>query len=361
MTTYQVISADSHMNTPKDIYEKYAPASIRHLMPRVESTEEGDFWVFEGGRSPAINGLATAAGSKFEDYTVKAKRFSEVVSGSWDPVARIEDQKLDGVDAEVIYGGMLLDFSKDPELRMAAYQVYNDWLADFSASAPGRLVGLAALPMWDVEMACGEARRAAKKGHRGVTIPAWSPTEQQYHEPAWEPLWSTLEELDLSVSMHLGGRTHWVQLDRLPTAYLASSKMTLAEPICVMLFGGPLVKHPGLKLVSAEGGVGWMAYLKEFSDNVYTRHRFWTQLDMPEPPSYYFDRQIFGTFEEDKAGVLLRHLIGVDNIMWASDYPHSDTTWPHSQKYIAEHFVGVPEDEKHKILAGNCARLYKLE
>jgi predicted TIM-barrel fold metal-dependent hydrolase len=361
MATYNIISADSHMNTPRDMYEKYAPANLRDRMPRAESTPEGDFWVFEGKRRPAVSGLATMAGRKFEDYTEKAVRFADVVPGSWDVQARVADQKTDGLDAEVIYSGAPLgDASVDPALRLALYQTYNDWLADFSAGAPERIVGLAAIPMWDPDTACAEARRAAAKGLKGLLINSWSETAQQYHEPFWDPVWATFAELGLPVSMHLGARPHWVRLENLPPAYLAYSKMAMAEPLLMMLFGGPLVRHPGLRIVLAEAGIGWLAYLREWIDTVYRRHRHWTGLEMPEPPSHYFERQVFSTFQEDKVGVAARHVIGVGNIMWASDYPHSDTTWPESRRYIEEHFVGVPAEERHQIVAGNAARLYHL-
>jgi predicted TIM-barrel fold metal-dependent hydrolase len=361
MSIYNIISADSHNNTPRDLYEKYGAPGLRERMPRVESTERGDFWIFEGNRRPAVVGLSAMAGRAFDKYTAGALRFDEVRPGSWDTRARVEDQQIDGLDAEVIYySGITGADTADLDLRLGIYRAYNDWLADFCAGAPDRLIGLAAIPMWDVELACAEARRAAAKGLKGAIVPSWSPDEAQYHEPAWDPVWSTFEELGLPVSLHLGAKPHWVRLDRLSPAYLAVSKILMAEPLAIMLLGGPLVKHPNLKIVFAEAGIGWLAYMKEWSDNVYRRHRFWTQMDMPELPSHYFERQIHGTFQEDKAGVAVRHFIGVDSIMWASDYPHSDTTWPESRKYIDEHFADVPDAERRKIVAENAARLYGL-
>ena len=361
MTTYKIVSADSHMNTPKDMYDAYMPASLRDQAPKVESSAEGDFWVFQGVKRPAVIGLGAMAGKKFEEYTAKPIRFDEVRPGSWDSAARVADQDIDGVDAEVIYyGGMMADSASDPGLRVAMYRAYNDWLADFGAGAPGRIIGLAAVPVFDVDQAVAEIHRTAGKGLKGAIIPSWAPGDPQYHDPAWDPMWSAFEETSMPVSMHLGAKPHWVRLDRLSPAYLSISKITMAEPLAIMMFGGPLVKHPGLRIVMAEAGIGWLAYYKEWMDNVYRRHRFWTQLEMPEQPSHYFERQVYGTFQEDKAGVFARHLIGIDNIMWASDYPHSDTTWPESRQYIDEHFADIPDDERHKIVAANAARLYGL-
>ncbi len=360
MRKYGIISADSHINTPRDLYEEFAPARYRDRLPVVESTDEGDFWVFEGTRRPGVIGLSAAAGKKPDEYGVKSVRFDEVRPGSWDTAARIADQKLDGIDAEVIYfGGMQGDQTQDLELRLVMYRTYNDWLANFVGGASDRLVGLAAIPMWDVELGQAEARRAAKLGLRGAIIPSWSPAEP-YVDPSWDSLWSTFEELSLPVSMHLGARPHWVRLDNCSPAYLSVSKIGMAEPLSIMLFGGPLLKHPDLKIVTAEAGIGWLAYMKEWMDNVYKRHRFWTKLEMPELPSTYFERQVFSTFQEDRPGIVTRHLIGIDNIMWASDYPHSDTTWPNSRKFIDDQFFDVPEDERQKIVSANAAKLYSL-
>ncbi len=360
MREYRIISADSHLNTPRDLYQEFAPAKYRDRMPVVESTDEGDFWLFEGTRRPGVVGLSAAAGRKPDEYGMKAVRFDEVRPGSWDTAARVSDQDLDGIDAELIYyASMQGDQTQDLELRLVMYRAYNDWLASFVGGAPDRLVGLAAIPVWDVGLAQAEAQRAAKLGLRGAIIPSWSPG-LPYVDPSWDPLWSSFEELALPVSMHLGTRPHWVRLDNCSPAYLSVSKISMAEPLSIMMFGGPLLKHPGLKIVLAEAGIGWLAYMKEWMDNVYKRHRFWTKLEMPELPSSYFERQVFSTFQEDRPGILTRHLIGIDNIMWASDHPHSDTTWPNSRKFIDDQFFDVPEDERHKIVSGNAAKLYGL-
>lgn len=360
MPEYRIISADSHINTPRDLYERFAPAKYRDRLPVVESTDEGDFWVFEGRRWPGVVGLAAAAGMRPDEYGIKAVRFDEVRPGSWDTDARIADQNADGIDAEVVYhAGVPGEETEDLELRLVMYQTYNDWLASFAGGAPDRLVGLAVIPVWDVDLAVAEATRAAQLGLRGAIIPSWSPGEP-WTDARWDPLWAAFADLALPVSMHLGARPHWVRLDNCAPAYLTVSKIGMAEPLAIMLFGGPLLKHPRLRLVTAEAGIGWLAYFKEWADNVYRRHRFWTNLDMPELPSTYFERQIFSTFQEDRPGIVTRHLIGMDNLMWASDYPHSDTTWPHSKKYTDDQFEGVPADERDQIICTNAARLYGL-
>ena len=237
MREYRTISADSHINTPRYLYEEFAPSKFRSRLPVVESTDEGDFWVFEGTRRPGVVGLSAAAGMKPDEYGVKAVRFDEVRPGSWDTEARVADQDLDKIDAEVIYyAGMQGDQTQDLELRLVMYQAYNDWLASFVCGAADRLIGLAAIPVWDVETAKAETERAAKLGLRGAIIPSWSPGEP-YVDPIWDPLWATFQDLSLPVSMHLGARPHWVRLDNCSPAYLSVSKITMAEPLSIMLAG----------------------------------------------------------------------------------------------------------------------------
>jgi predicted TIM-barrel fold metal-dependent hydrolase len=188
------------------------------------------------------------------------------------------------------------DAARDAALRLATHQAYNDWIADLDASAPDRIVGLGAIPTWDVQESCAEARRIAARGLRGVIIPSWSPTDAQYNDPVWGPVWSSFEELDLPVSMHLGTRLHWLNINRVTVGYFSVSKVAMAQPLAIFKFGGPLVKHPGMKIVLAEAGIGWLAYHKEFMETMFRRHRFWTKLEMPEPPRHYFDRRVFATF-----------------------------------------------------------------
>jgi predicted TIM-barrel fold metal-dependent hydrolase len=143
-------------------------------------------------------------------------------------------------------------------------------------------------------------------------------------------------------------------------AILNLASLANYEALSRIVFGGVLERHPKLKFVSVEGNIGWLGYWIEKSDRTYKRHRHWTQLELPNPPSFYYFRQIYSTFIEDKIGVMIRKEIGVDNIMWSSDYPHTDTTWPDSKKYIEESLAGVPADDRHKILAGNAMKLYGL-
>ena len=341
-------------------------SSHREQAPRAGQKDDNELLVFEG-REQRIGLLQGSAGKRFEDYKPLAKSHEEGRRGGFDPHARVEDMDVDHVDAEVLYGnpggGGISVKTADPELRFALMQAYNDWLADFCQTHPQRLIGIAEVPHWDTELAIGEAKRARKKGLRGVLIPA-IPNQDidspSYTDPQYEPLWECLEDLEMPAHMHLGARPLTKGLESQFMVSICVNKMTMAEPITSMIFSGVFERHPGFRLVSVEAGVGWMAFLVPWMDNVFKRHRHHTGSNLRETPSHYFHQHVLGTFIEDAVGVNERHVIGLGNIMWSSDYPHSDSTWPNSLEVVEERFAGVPEDEIEQMVAGNVARLYGL-
>jgi predicted TIM-barrel fold metal-dependent hydrolase len=164
----------------------------------------------------------------------------------------------------------------------------------------------------------------------------------------------------MTVNIHLGARS--VRFD--PVEYflpdLLMTKFSMAESIAIMVFGGVFERYPDLKFVSVESGVGWFAFASEYMDSIWNRHRHWTKNQLPKPPSYYMEKNVYGSFIHDKAGVQMRNLPGAKNIMWSSDYPHSETTFPHSLEEIAHTFEGVPEEDKYKIVCGTAKELYHI-
>lgn len=353
---YRLISADSHVNPPTEMWKDYLPSSLKDRAPRLESTPEGDFRVFEGSRSP-VNVLSRLAGIKTQEYALTGRE-KDGLPGGWDAEARIKDQDLDHVDAEVLYGGGPLQ-TDDPELKLASHIGYNDWLSDFCSVAPERLYGIAYLPMWDVDKAIAEAERTMKRGLKGVLIPAFAPVGR-YDDPQYTRLWSACEDLGVAAHIHVGARHVRFDTSANFLVDMVMSKQMMAEPVSLFIFSGILERHPKLKVVEVEGGVGWCAFVVQYMDHIWQKHRHWTKSLLKEKPSYYFHRQILGTFLDDKVGIAERHVIGVDNIMWSSDYPHAETTWPNSVQMIEDHFAGVPEDEKFKIICGNAQRLYNI-
>ena len=369
---YKLVSADGHVNPLPTFWKEYLPKRFQDSAPRLEQTGDGDFVVFEGKRTPFLI-IGSLAGTDVKDYKVTGT-VKETRPGGWEPRERLKDLAIDDVDAEVLYGGGPLSAS-DPEMHLASYRAYNTWLSDFCSQAPDQLLGMAYIPIGNVEKAIDELRFAAGRGLRGVVIPAYPPdegateggaimpgdpnSERSYGDPEFEPFWQAAVELNMPLNVHLGARRADLRPHRFLPA-MTGSKLALGEVVAVFVFSGILQRHPGLKFVSVESGVGWFAFCAEYMDHVWDRHRYWTESPLKERPSFYMDRQVYGTFLDDKVGVQLRNVAGAHNIMWSSDYPHSETTWPNSWKMIEEHFVGVPEDEKQRIICGNVVDLYQL-
>ena len=369
---YKLVSADGHVNPLPTFWKEYLPKRFQDSAPRLEQTGDGDFVVFEGKRTPFLI-IGSLAGTDVKDYKVTGT-VKETRPGGWEPRERLKDLAIDDVDAEVLYGGGPLSTS-DPEMHLASYRAYNTWLSDFCSQAPDQLLGMAYIPIGNVEKAIDELRFAAGRGLRGVVIPAYPPdegateggaimpgdpnSERSYGDPEFEPFWQAAVELNMPLNVHLGARRADLRPHRFLPA-MTGSKLALGEVVAVFVFSGILQRHPGLKFVSVESGVGWFAFCAEYMDHVWDRHRYWTESPLEERPSFYMNRQVYGTFLDDKVGVQLRNVAGAHNIMWSSDYPHSETTWPNSWKMIEEHFVGVPEDEKQRIICGNVVDLYQL-
>jgi predicted TIM-barrel fold metal-dependent hydrolase len=358
------VSADSHVNPPPDMWAEYLPADLRGQAPVVERTDDGDFVVFEGTRKPMV-GLTAAAGRRPEEYTATVRRFDEVRAGGWSPAPRVEDQDLDAVAAEVLFGtlGHPLN-SVDPRLTRASYTAYNRWLADFCSYSPDRLIGIAYIPADDPADAVSEIRDAASRGLRGALLPH-APGVATWGSDEWTPLWETLVELDWPANFHVGGaRLGSAAPDGPgPSPFLNSmvgTKLAMCLTLGDLVISGVVMRHPELKLVSVEGQIGWIPFWKYYLDHVYEKHRWHRDIHFDEPPSFYIERQVFYTFMEDPPGIAARHACGVDRIMWSNDYPHSETTWPHSQKIIAETFADVPDVEVRRIVRDNCVELYRL-
>lgn len=369
MPNERIISADSHVNPPKDLWTRSAPQKLRERAPRVESTPQGDFWIVDSEVKGGI-GLDASAGRKPEDFQAYGLTYKDMRPGSYDPAARLADMELDGVDAELLYfGGPVTQYPKDAELRGYVIRTYNDWMKELSDAAPGRLVGLGHVPLLEVDEGMAELERIAKLGLRGFHVDPF-PDERggkPLHDPAYEPFWALVAETGLPISFHIvGARKHNVAETFMnPTpgvkeTFIAITPISICEVVSTLVFTGVLARHPKLNFVLVECGIGWIPYFVERMDQTFEKHRFWTKSIVTEKPSSYWYRQGHATFIRDLAGVAARHRAGLRNIMWSTDYPHSDSTWPKSRAALAEHFADVPAEERRLIAGGNCARLYHL-
>src|SRR5262245_25214593 len=366
----RIVSADSHVNPPKDLWVRDCPASLRDRAPRVESGPMGDFWITDSQITGAI-GLDSSAGRKPEEYKPSGLTYKEMRPGAYDPKARLEDMDLDGVDAEVLYfGGPVTQHASDPALRSYVVGRYNDWMVELSKAAPSRLVGLAHIPLLDLDEAQAELRRVAGMGLRGFHVDPF-PDERggkAFWDPAYEPFWSLVEETGLPMSFHIVGarKQNVAETFMNPTpgvkeTFIAIAPMSICEVVSTLVFTGILERHPKLRFVLVECGIGWVPYFVERMDQTFEKHRFWTKSIITEKPSSYWYRQGHATFIRDLAGVAARHRAGLRNIMWSTDYPHSHSTWPKSREALPEHFADVSAEERALIAGGNAAALYRLD
>jgi len=361
------ISADGHMVEPSDLWTIRIDKQFRDRAPRVESRENGDYYLIDGFEPMPVGLEGVSMEDKIagEIKSAAGYRHAATRPGAWDPQARLRDQDLDHVRAEALYPGVGLFISSAPDAAYvrACMRAYNDWLSEFCAAAPTRLLGAAVLPMrGPVEWAVEEAERAAKKGLRSVMIPT-EVANRSYSEPDYARLWAAVQDLDLIVSLHVGTDEPFM----CKAVRLGMGKTFVDTKVCSMqramadlIWGAVPQRYPRLRFVMVEGGIGWIASLLRTMDHWWEDHHHWMEPQVDEKPSFYFRRQFWATFEDDRAGVLTRELMGVDRIMWGSDYPHTEGTFPHSREQVTRDFAGIPEAEVYQMVVGNAAQLYGL-
>ncbi len=368
MQSYSIISADSHLNEPPNLFNDI-PRALRDIAPKVVRLEKGDAWVMKPGAAPRLVSTSAVAGRKKEEYLATPVTYDNMCKGSFDPGARLKDMDIDHIDADVMYPGIMryLERCENAEVRLACSQAYNEWIADFCKFNPKRLAGVGVLPILDDDdgkSAVVALKHAQKIGLHTVFL-SQKDAGTPLHHPRAEAFWTAAEESGMPISVHI--HTNPFMREMKPeTLEIPGSKelgpstvtMCMAEHLALMIFGGVFQRHPKLRVVLAEGGIGWIPALLERMDLVFKVHKSYMGSPIKELPSETFCRQCYATFQEDRAGIRLRDMLGVDNLMWASDYPHTDTTWPDSKKVIDATFEGVPEAEKRKMVCDNAAKMY---
>jgi predicted TIM-barrel fold metal-dependent hydrolase len=367
-----IISSDSHVFEPPDLWTTRIDARFRARAPRIERTGGVDLLVVEGDQPVAGIGLISNAGARFSapETISDHARFEDVHRGGWDPLQHLADMRQDGVAGEVLYPSQGLFYFKvaDPVLMSAIFRAYNDWLAEFCAVAPDRLKGIAMINVDDVGDGIAELERTARLGFAGAMITEYPLEHQRYDGPAYEPFWTAAEDLGMPLSLHTATRRQGTNAGVAPrTVRDASRRATKAFlpalSLCDMIFSGVFDRHPRLTVAIVEFELAWVPYVLSTADYTYhERHeeaayRFKDGLR----PSDFFRRNVALSFQEDAIGVRLRDLIGVDTMMWGSDYPHSESTFPRSREILDQMLAGVPADERAKIVGENAARLYRFD
>ncbi|MBM4259742.1 MAG: amidohydrolase [Deltaproteobacteria bacterium] len=365
MTQTAIFSADSHTMEPANLWTQRMDSKWRDRAPRVISNYEGrkgSVFVAEG-LTPFPVGGGFAAGKDPKDLAAnQSVDYEEARPSGWDPVERVKDQDIDGVEGEILYTtlGMFLFHLKDTELQWASFRAYNDWVAEFCSYAPKRLIGLGLIALQDVTEGVRELQRIAKKGLRGAMINATAPGDVPFSDPHFDPFWAAAQDLGLPLSLHILTGKKNVQLTKGRVASTVTIIHEIQTSLLDFLYNGILERFPRLKLVSAENDIGWVAHYLYRLDECYRTLRYIDPTPITMKPSEYFKRQVYATFQDDRPGVTTYEFAGADNLMWASDFPHRASTWPRSREVITQNFAGIPADVTRKITYDNVHRLYGL-
>lgn len=381
---YRFISADDHIDLrwlPKDLWSERLPAKLRERGPRVADSDKGSFWTWEG-RTFSPHGYYTAAQGSGAMWAIE--RGGVMREGELRPTTaalRLTDMDRDGAEVSVMYGPTDPMAIEDAALRRACYEAYNDWLNEFCAAQPTRLLGVPQLSMEDPQAARDELARLARGGGlRHVNILA-SRADPPVYDERWEPFWALAEEVGVPVGFHLAVLVKKTRLDEanrdaanlvVATASRYAQEppgMQLLEPLTGLIFNGVLDRHPRVKIVMAEAGLAWVPSMIQGLDIWYQRTKEGRRLTsdgpitLPQmPPSEYFHRQIWISFVDDPLGVkMVGSVLDADKVMFGSDYPHPASTWPDSQKVITDAGRNLAPDIQQKVFRDNARALFGVE
>jgi predicted TIM-barrel fold metal-dependent hydrolase len=371
-----LISGDDHIDlcyVPPDLWQSRVAARWRDDAPRVVRTDRGQSMWMREGRPWGIQGSKRADGRKvvFDDVGL-AEEPQPGVFRATSAKYRVDDMDRDGIYAQVMYNFLDWGFDDD-ELKSECVKAFNSWLAEFCREAPNRLVGLAVLPSHDAADATAEMQRVAELGLRGAIFDVFAASTPMTDE-SWDPLWSAAADTETVLSVHIGNDNRnrralaaagiapppsiggtW----RLPSQ-AATTPLQLGPMLGDIIFSGLLERHPRLKLVLGESSLGWIPFVLErldFEFDNYADHI----AGLPQTrPSEQFRRNVWCTFQDEKVGVDLISLIGEDKVMWASDYPHGDGSFPHSREAVERIFACVHETVKRRATHDTARDLYHI-
>jgi predicted TIM-barrel fold metal-dependent hydrolase len=394
VTFPKIVSVDDHVVEPAHTWSRWLPERYRDRGPRIERRgigpmrhvgggnyevtfdDEGpkaDCWFFEDLIYVHKRHVA-AVGFDRDEMSMSPITYDEMRAGCYDPQARVADMESNWVDASLCFPtfprfcGQTFTEAADHELGLACVKAYNDWMVDeWCGDSGGRLVPLCLIPLWDAELAAAEVKRNAVRGVKAVCFSEIPPHLglPSIHSGFWDPLFSVCSETGTVICMHIGSSSKMPATsgDAPPAVAATLSFNNAMASMSDFLFSGVLVRYPSLKLAYSEGQIGWIPYILERADQVWEDHRAWAGVaeQIPEPPSTYYYRNMFGCFFKDHHGLESLDRVGVDNITFETDYPHTDSTWPHSKEVAEELTAGLPDDAVYKIMRGNAIRMLQLD
>jgi predicted TIM-barrel fold metal-dependent hydrolase len=370
-----MVSVDDHLVEPPEMFDTTIPAKWRDRAPHVVRQDDGsDVWVFEGSKIPNI-GLNAVAGRPKEEYGIEPTAFDEMRPGCYDVDERVRDMDAGGVLGSMCFpsfpgfSGRLFAATPDKDLALAVLQAYNDWHVDVWCGAhPGRFIPMGLPVLWDAELAAAEVRRLADKGVRSVTFTENPATlgYDSFHNASWDPLWRALCDTGTVLSIHLGssGQLAVTAPDAPVDVMITLQPMNICAAAADLLWSRVLKEFPDIRIALSEGGTGWIPYFLDRLDRTYDMHHLWTGQEFgTRTPSEVFREHFLTCFIADPVGVQLRNEIGIDNIAWECDYPHSDSSWPLAPEELVRVATryDVPRAELDKITYENAMRWYSYD
>jgi len=368
-----LVSVDDHVVEPPGMFDQHLPERYRDLAPRLIQNEAGnDVWFYEGQELPNI-GLNAVAGRPPAEYGIDPTSFAEMRDGCYDIAARLDDMNANGVLGSMCFPsfpqfcGQLFARTEDKDVALAMVRAYNDWHIDeWCGHEPGRFIPLAIPAIWDPEVMAEEVRRVAAKGCHAITF-SENPEKlgwPSFHSDHWDPFWAACSDTGTVVCLHIGSSSQMV----MTAADAPINVMITLQPVNLVQAASDLVwsrvfrEFPDVRFALSEGGIGWIPYFLERADYVYQHHKAWTGVDFGDqlPSQVFLDRTIF-CFIDDAFGLENRHHIGVERITWECDYPHSDSTWPHSPEQLAKSLGDLTDEEINLITHENAMRFFQYD
>ncbi len=367
-----LISVDDHVVEPPDMFQNHLPAKYKDAAPRVVVAEDGsDVWLYEGQQLPNI-GLNAVAGKPHEEYGIEPTTFAEMRTGCYDIHDRVKDMNANGVLGSMCFPsfpqfcGQLFARTQDKQVALAMLQAYNDWHVDeWCGSYPGRFIPLALPPVWDPQLMAAEVHRMAAKGCRAVTF-SENPEKlgwPSFHNEHWDPFWQAVSDTGTVVCLHIGSSSQLTitSVEAPINVMISLQPMNLVQAAADLLWSRVMTEFPLVRFALSEGGIGWIPYFLERVDYVYEHHQAWTGQDLPMKPSELFKERFITCFIDDASGLKNREDVGIKQMTWECDYPHSDSTWPESPERLAKSLAGIPDDEIRAITYENAMRLFHYD
>jgi predicted TIM-barrel fold metal-dependent hydrolase len=393
----KIVSVDDHVIEPGSVWQDRLPASYKEIGPRLDrrkvknmsfvggvfSYEEAgpdedgtwcDWWLIEDLQYP-LTRLSAAAGYPRDEITVSPITMDDMRKGCWDQKARLEDMDVNHVEASLAFpsfprfcGQTFLE-RRDKELADLCVKAYNDWMFDeWCAGTGGRLIPLPIVQLWDAKLAAAEVRRNAARGGRSICfseIPPFLGLPSVHDADGyWDPLWAACAETGTVVNMHIGSSSKMPSTSTDAPAAVGSTLtyMNAAMSLTDWLMSGVFERFPRLTIAYSEGQIGWIPYVLERADKVWEDNRGWGGVadKVKRPPSEYYYDHIYGCFFRDRTGLENLHRVGVDNVTFETDYPHTDSTWPHTKKLFEEQVANLDDETVYKLARGNAIRMLRL-